>query len=90
MKSKKSLRPAVPSIESGKEFHPAESFQNEILRPILKFQNSFLLTYFRDYVKSKNTAFNELPDEKKSSWIDSAFSKDQSFKNQYRSSASLA
>lgn len=82
MSSKKALRPGIPSIDVGSEVHPAEQFQNEVLRPILKFQNEFLMHFFWDYVNSKNKKFLELSEEKKSDWIDSAFSKDHVLKNQ--------
>lgn len=56
----KELRPLIPSAltENSKEI---ERFQNEVLRPILKFQH----TFFEQYFKS-NSQFLKLIQEKKS------------------------
>lgn len=56
----KELRPLIPSAltENTKEI---EHFQNEVLRPILKFQHTFLEHYFRS-----NAQFLKLIQEKKS------------------------
>jgi hypothetical protein len=59
-KQLKELRPLIPSAltENAKEI---ERFQNEVLRPILKFQNSFFEHYFKS-----NSQFLKLIQEKKS------------------------
>jgi hypothetical protein len=56
----KELRPLIPSAltENAKEI---ERFQNEVLRPILKFQHSFFEHYFKS-----NSQFLKLIQEKKS------------------------
>jgi hypothetical protein len=56
----KELRPLIPSalIENSKEI---EQFQNEVLRPILKFQHAFFELYFKN-----NSQFLKLIQEKKS------------------------
>ncbi|MDP4798036.1 MAG: glyoxalase [Crocinitomicaceae bacterium] len=56
----KELRPLIPSAltENAKEI---ERFQNEVLRPILKFQHNFFEHYFKS-----NSQFLKLIQEKKS------------------------
>jgi len=56
----KELRPLIPSalLENTKEI---EHFQNEVLRPILKFQHAFFELYFKN-----NSQFLKLIQEKKS------------------------
>lgn len=56
----KELRPLIPSAltENSKE---VEQFQNEVLRPILKFQHTFFEHYF-----NSNSQFLKLIQEKKS------------------------
>jgi uncharacterized protein YecE (DUF72 family) len=56
----KELRPLIPSAltENTKEI---EHFQNEVLRPILKFQHTFFEYYFKN-----NSQFLKLIQEKKS------------------------
>jgi|SRR5574343_570263 len=56
----KELRPLIPSAltENTKEI---EHFQNEVLRPILKFQHTFFEYYFKN-----NSQFLKLIQERKS------------------------
>ena len=64
-----------------KESSPEEKFQNETLRPILKFQNDLFLEVFRNYcVKQKNVFFT-LPPEKKMHYIENSIQKDIKFRN---------
>jgi hypothetical protein len=44
------LRPVIPSIENTKGITDIERFQNNTLRPVLKFQNEVLV----DVIKSNN------------------------------------
>lgn len=58
-----------------------EAFQNQTLRPILKFQNDLFLHVFINYaVKQKETFFN-LTTDKKMAYIDNAIQKDIKFRN---------
>ena len=59
-----------------------EMFQNNILRPILKFQNNLLIELFISYaIKNKNVFFS-LSIEKKCSYIDNVTIADIAFRNQ--------
>lgn len=50
----KALRPEIPSAETT-HFKEIETFQNAVLRPILKFQNAWIMTFIL-----ANQQFNQL------------------------------
>lgn len=57
-------------------------FQNEVLRPILKFQNPLLLGYFLDYCLKKKVNFTDLSQDKQKHFVSNLLSKEQKIKNQ--------
>ena len=58
-----------------------EKFQNQTLRPILKFQNELFIEVFRNYaVKQKGVFFTFSP-EKKMDYIENAIQRDTKFRN---------
>ena len=60
---------------------PEEIFQNQTLRPILKFQNDLFLRTFINYAVKQKGSFFELPIEKKLIYIDNVIQKDIKFRN---------
>ncbi len=60
---------------------PEESFQNEILRPILKLQNEIICSFFEHYLKLNKIDFNNFSSDKKIKTIDNAVFKDPKFRN---------
>lgn len=58
-----------------------ESFQNEILRPILKLQNELLLEVFINYAKVQKEVFFTLSLSKKQLYIENALQNDVKFSN---------
>jgi hypothetical protein len=58
-----------------------ETFQNKVLRPIIKMQHNLLIAFFESYLKKRKIAFTELTEEKKRRTIKSALEKDIAFKN---------
>lgn len=58
-----------------------ESFQNEVVRPILKSLNEILLKIIFHQLLSRNRDFNNLNKEKKSLAVQHLFSKDNNFRN---------
>jgi hypothetical protein len=59
----------------------AEVFQNEVLRPILKFQNDLIIEIFRSYILQHKIEFLSLSPEKKILFVDTAVQKDSKFRN---------
>ena len=75
-----SIRPEIKSIPAD-DIESEIHFQNEILRPVLKFQNDLLIQVLKHYFfKHKNT-FYTLSLEKRLSFIENAVQKDVKFRN---------
>ena len=58
-----------------------ESFQNEVLRPVLKLQNDLFIASFINYVAKNKADFYNYTVEKKLSVIENAIQKDIKFRN---------
>ena len=56
----KKIRPEIKSVNTKAQSLDIETFQNETLRPILKFQNDLLLEVYRQYIAQYKNAFYEL------------------------------
>ncbi|WP_374462132.1 glyoxalase [Chryseobacterium taeanense] len=80
MPDKKDLREnlSLPIYENSSE---TETFQNQVLRPVLKLQNEIYIMLFRDYALQKNSDFSSLNAEKKINFIDQNLQKDHALRN---------
>ncbi|MEC4048494.1 glyoxalase [Flavobacterium sp. SUN046] len=58
-----------------------EAFQNQTLRPILKFQNDLFLQVFINYAVKQKETFFALTTDKKMAYIDNVIQKDIKFRN---------
>lgn len=58
-----------------------ESFQNNVLRPILKLQNELLIMVLKNYFKKHKNSFYSLSLEKRLLYIEHAIQKDIKFRN---------
>ena len=58
-----------------------ESFQNEVLRPILKLQNDLFIASFSNYIAKNKADFYTYTVEKKVAVIENAIQKDVKFRN---------
>ncbi|MFK8060084.1 MAG: glyoxalase [Polaribacter sp.] len=58
-----------------------EKFQNEVLRPIIKMQHNFLISFFKNNTEKRKIIFDELPNDKKKKVIRTSLTKDINFKN---------
>lgn len=76
-----SLRPEIPSARISPNMSDEERFQNQTLRPIIKFQNDLLLAAFRNYTAKHKNSFYELDLGKKLEYIENAIQKDIKFRN---------
>jgi hypothetical protein len=77
----KDLRPGIPSITDSDNYSAAEQFQNESLRPILKFQHDLLISIFQQYIRKRKNKFYELSSTQKLAYIDQSIRQDQKLKN---------
>lgn len=65
------------SIQSSSD----ETFQNEVLRPILKLQNDLFIASFKNYITKNKSDFYSQSLEKKISIIDNSVQKDIKYRN---------
>lgn len=59
----------------------SERFQNTVLRPILKFQNSIILAQFRKYIEKFKPRFNAYNQSAQKNYIEDVMKKDARIKN---------
>lgn len=64
-----------------KDSSPEEKFQNETLRPILKFQNDLFIEVFRNYAVKQKGVFFSLSPDKKMNYIENTIQRDIKFRN---------
>ena len=76
-----SIRPIIEDIVVEKITSPMESFQNRTLRPILKFQNSIILSIFRNHLEKHKILFYEFTDNEKIDYIEQIIKKDRKIHN---------
>lgn len=72
---KLSIRPKISGLEPATT--PAERFQNQTLRPILKMQNELLCAIFSNYLQRRKVPFQQFSPDKQLQWIENALQKDQ-------------
>ena len=71
------IRPNIDTIDKSLKTKDIEVFQNNVLRPILKFQNDLLLQIFIDYANQYKGVFFKLANQEKLSYIQQALSTNQ-------------
>lgn len=85
MNSRKSallnFRPIISSALVSSNMSDGERFQNETLRPIIKFQNDLFIAVFTNYIKKYKSIFYNLSLEKKMDYIENAIQKNIKFRN---------
>lgn len=82
MTSKINLRESL-NLPNSETTTPAEVFQNQTLRPILKLQNDLYLSLFTNYALRQNADFNSLSVGKKNLFIEQSIQKDSVMKNTF-------
>ncbi|AKA36324.1 MAG: glyoxalase [Muricauda sp.] len=80
-KSLLAVRPGIKTSRCYENMGDEERFQNETLRPVIKFQNPLLVEMFKNYVNKHKGAFYELSNEKQLHFIENAIQKDIKFRN---------
>ncbi len=72
--NRRGIRPEVTVEQTAAT--PAERFQNEVLRPILKMQNGLLITVFRHFMEKRKARFQAMPRAAQLEQIGNSLSKD--------------
>jgi hypothetical protein len=75
------IRPDIKKIEGFDKMSNLESFQNETLRPILKFQNPIILGVYRNYIDTRKGVFYKLSNDGRLDYINKTLQKDQKVQN---------
>jgi hypothetical protein len=78
----KQLRPDIDSKKGGEQ-SDYEVFQNEVLRPILKFQNDVLKLLFQNQLIKFKANWETMDPKEKRSFFDKQFNGDAIYKNFY-------
>jgi len=79
------LRPNIDSIKTELMKSLQERFQNEVLRPIIKFQHELILDIFKAYLKSKKIQFDLISIKNQALKITTIFQKDRALTMQMQS-----
>lgn len=77
----KSLRPELPNVVNGAEISEIELFQNEVLRPIMKFQNDVLTTLFISNLKKRDVDFSKMNLNGRITYVTNVIQKDLGLRN---------
>lgn len=76
------LRPEISLENENTIGHkPIGAFQNDVLRPILKFQNSIILAQFKQYLIKFKPAFNAYNSQVQKNYIQDVLKSDSRIKN---------
>lgn len=72
-----SIRPIIEDVIFEKKTGALEYFQNQTLRPILKLQNSLILSLFNRHIEKHKISFHDMTVDKKKESIDQILKKDR-------------
>jgi hypothetical protein len=73
------LRPDIPTELTD---NPTEQFQNEVLRPILKFQHERIIAVFRHHIVKRKVPLDGMAPDDQRNYVEKAFQKDLALRNQ--------
>jgi hypothetical protein len=74
--SLRALRPEISTIDLAAASSAAEQFQQDTLRPLLKYQNKLLVAAFVAYAQEKKGVFFKLTGPARATYIEERFQKD--------------
>jgi len=74
------LRPEIPSIERLVGMTDVEKFQNDVIRPILKYQHDVIVGYAISKAVDRNSKFTNLTAIEKERYLDKVTLKDSKIK----------
>ena len=74
------LRPDIPSIKRIESMTDVEKFQNDVIRPILKYQHDVIVGYAISKAVDRNSKFPNLTTIEKERYLDKVTLKDSKIK----------
>jgi hypothetical protein len=75
------IRPQILSAKLTETMSDEERFQNQTLRPVIKFQNDLFLHVFQNYITKRKNSFYQLTLEKRLDYVTHAIQKDLKLRN---------
>ena len=81
-KSISALRSEIPTIKIMDDMTRIERFQNEVIRPILKYQHDLILQYINTKALDRNSKFDNLLAIEKINHLDKVILKDNKVKQE--------
>ena len=75
------IRPQILSAKLTETMSDEERFQNQTLRPVIKFQNDLFLHVFQNYITKRKNSFYQLTFEKRLDYVTHAIQKDLKLRN---------
>lgn len=75
------IRPQILSAKLTETMSDEERFQNQTLRPVIKFQNDLFLHVFQNYITKRKNSFYQLTREKRLDYVTHAIQKDLKLRN---------
>ncbi len=79
------LRPSIATIKSNLMSSDQETFQNEVVRPIVKFQHDIIVVIFTAYLNQKKIQLDSMSTENQVIKITSVVQKDRALAMQLQS-----
>ena len=76
------LRPDIPSIRRLESMTDIEKFQNDVIRPILKYQHDVIVGYAISKAVNRNSKFSNLIAIEKERYLDKVTLKDSKIKQE--------
>lgn len=77
----KNIRPEIPSISNTDQTTESELFQNDVLRPILKFQNEAIISIFTNNLKNRTIDFTKMNHQGRIDFVTQQIQKDLGLRN---------
>ena len=76
------LRPQIHTIKTMNDMSDIEIFQNEVIRPILKYQNDLIVLYSISKALNRNSKFGSLITIEKERFLEKVILKDNKIKQE--------
>lgn len=77
------LRPQIHTIKTMNDMSDIEIFQNEVIRPILKYQNDLIVQYCISKALNRNSKFGSLITIEKERFLEKVILKDNKIKQEF-------
>ena len=77
------LRPQIHTIKTMNDMSDIEIFQNEVIRPILKYQNDLIVLYSISKALNRNSKFGSLITIEKERFLEKVILKDNKIKQEF-------